>query len=279
MTAGSEWEGPLGQKWAAEWRRTDRSFGMLTERLLQLSRDVAFAQVLDIGCGAGELSLALARGRPQVRVRGVDISPDLARVASERAHNLNNVDFEVVDASTWRPAATFRPELLISRHGVMFFPDPVAAFSNLRDLAAENATLMFSCFRDKRENPWISDLARQLPPSAVPASPPDPRLPGPFAFGDRDYVRSILEGAGWRSVAFEAYDFGMVAGAGEDAVEDATSYFLSIGPAAAATRDLGESERAAFGDRMRSFLESRLVDGIIVLRAAAWIVTARKGAE
>jgi len=34
MTDASEWQGRVGASWAAEWRRTDRSFAPLTERLL-----------------------------------------------------------------------------------------------------------------------------------------------------------------------------------------------------------------------------------------------------
>ena len=57
-----EWQGKTGRTWATEWQRTDRSFGGLTERLLARSREFACDNALDIGCGAGELSLALARG-------------------------------------------------------------------------------------------------------------------------------------------------------------------------------------------------------------------------
>src|SRR5690606_36416796 len=79
-----EWQGQTGQSWASEWRRTDRSFGMLTERLLQRSRDFGFSSALDIGCGAGELALAIGRGRPHCQVTGLDISPQLIEVARER---------------------------------------------------------------------------------------------------------------------------------------------------------------------------------------------------
>ena len=79
-----EWQGQTGDNWAAEWRRTDRSFGALTERLLQRTRGLAFARALDVGCGAGELSLALARGRPHVSVIGVDISAALVTTAEPK---------------------------------------------------------------------------------------------------------------------------------------------------------------------------------------------------
>src|SRR5688500_13556718 len=117
MTDANEWLGRTGQSWAAQWRRTDRSFGPLTERLLKRSRECSVASVLDVGCGAGELSLAIARGRPRSRVLGIDLSPQLVEVARERGLHLTNVAFEAADAATWSPEPGFAPELIVSRHG------------------------------------------------------------------------------------------------------------------------------------------------------------------
>ncbi len=69
-------------------------------------------------------------------------------------------------------------------------------------------------------------------------------------------------------------DFAYIAGAGDDPVEDAVSYLLNIGPAAAAARALDHDERALFISKLRSFLSSRVDGSIVALGAAAWIVTA-----
>ena len=129
MTDQSEWTGKVGNVWADEWRRTDRSFGPVTERLLQVARAAPFAQALDIGCGAGEISVDLAKGAPSSRVLGVDISDDLLDVARARSGDLPNLRFELADAASWMAGEAEKPDLLVSRHGVMFFADPAAAFS------------------------------------------------------------------------------------------------------------------------------------------------------
>jgi SAM-dependent methyltransferase len=274
VTSTADWQGRTGEGWAAEWKRTDRSFGGLTEHLLAWSREFPFRHALDIGCGAGELSLALARGRPQARIVGVDVSPPLIAAARARAEHISNVEFELADASQWRPADEFTPQLLTSRHGVMFFPDPPAAFANLAAFSAEDAALLFSCFRDRSENPAFTELASFLPASAEPA---DPYAPGPFAFADRDRVAAVLTDAGWADVAFEPFDFAMVTGVGDDAVEDALIFYQRIGPAAAALREMDKTARNEVLAAMRNILTEHCRDGVVALRAAAWIVTARRG--
>jgi SAM-dependent methyltransferase len=272
MTSKQDWQGKSGESWAAEWKRTDRSFGSLTERLLARTREFPFRRALDIGCGAGELSLALARGNPHTRIVGVDVSPGLVEVARERAGHLSNVEFVLADAAHWRSEDAFAPQLMISRHGVMFFADPPAAFANLASFAAEGAALLFSCFRDRAENPFFTEIGGLLPAPAVPA---DPYAPGPFAFAERDHVVAILGDAGWRDIAFEAFDFAMIAGAGEDPIDDAMGYFTRIGPAAAAMRDMDEGARGETLAAIRRVVEQHHHDGIVALRAACWIVTAR----
>ncbi|MWV28330.1 class I SAM-dependent methyltransferase [Aurantiacibacter rhizosphaerae] len=273
MVDTNEWQGRSGETWAAQWRRTDRSFTQLTERLLQRTRDIDFSQVLDIGCGAGELSLAMARGRPAVSITGVDVSPQLIAVAQDRGSHLANVEFVNADAAQWQSPDDAAPNALISRHGVMFFADPTAAFTNLAQQSQPHANLLFSCFREVSQNPFFTQIIRQLP-QAPP--PPDPTGPGPFAFAEVDWVVSILRSAGWENVEFEKLDFPMIAGAGENPVDDAVEYFSLIGPAARLAAEMDTAARDRFFARVRAVCERNCYEGIVALPAAAWIVSARK---
>ena len=273
MTDQSEWTGKVGNVWAYEWRRTDRSFGPVTERLLQVAQATAFAQALDIGCGAGEVSVDLAKGAPSSRVLGVDISGDLLDVARARSGDLPNLRFELADAASWMAGEAEKPDLLVSRHGVMFFADPAAAFAHIRAQSAAGAQLVFSCFRERGENEWARELASVVPSNGD--TSPDPDAPGPFAFGRRERVTHLLAQAGWTDIAFEAVDYGMVAGQGGDAVADALSYFQRIGPIARAAAALEPSTKEAMLERLLALLEGHHRDGEVSLPAACWIVTAR----
>lgn len=272
MSDAMNWAGEAGESWADEYRRTDRSFGGLTDRLLARTREFRFESVLDIGCGAGELSLAIARGRNRTTVVGVDISPALIEAARKRGERLTNVSFELGDAAEWAPPEDFLPELLVSRHGVMFFDDPPAAFAHLASISAPEANLLFSCFRAPKDNEIFTAIAGLLPPLD---NPPDPKAPGPMAFADPEHVRGILSQAGWKDVEFEPFDFAMVVGAGEDPVADAVEYFLSIGPASVRVKSMETADRRAFLAKLREFVESRRVDNIVALGAGAWLVNAK----
>lgn len=272
MTDISEWTGRVGSAWAEQWRRTDRSFGALTDRLLDPAAIGSFHGALDIGCGAGELVARLAPAHPAARVTGIDISTELVAVARTRCSHLANADFQQCDAAAWAAPQDRRPDLLISRHGVMFFPDPVAAFAHLRAGAAPAAGLRFSCFRRREDNGWAVALASAL---SAPAAAPDSAAPGPFAFADPARVEAILTAAGWSDIAFEPVDYAMIAGEGEDAVEEALAYFQRIGPAARAIAELPEAERPAVRARLRAVLASHRVGDQVAMPSAAWIVTAR----
>lgn len=272
MTDKMEWQGQVGASWARQWQRTDRSFTPLTERLVARILECGdVRRIADIGCGAGELSIKIADARRDANVLGLDISADLVSAASERASGSPNLKFAVADASVWQDPS-FIPVLYVSRHGVMFFDDPVAAFANLATSAAENAQMVLSCFRAPSENAWATKIA-----SLVPSAPSgDPHAPGPFAFADPERVKGILSEAGWTDVGFEAVDFDYVAGSGEDPVADALDFFGHIGPAARAIRMLEGDARIAFLDRLRELAHEHLHDGAVRFAAAAWIVTARK---
>ncbi len=272
MTGKTEWQGQVGSSWARQWQRTDRSFAPLTELLIARILDNAdAAKVVDIGCGAGELSIRIADARPSACVVGLDISEDLVAVASERAAERSNLGFAVADAATWRDA-TFVPDLYISRHGVMFFDEPVAAFANLARGAASKASMLFSCFRTPAENDWASAIAALLPSNPA----VDRYAPGPFAFAEPEHVTHILTEAGWADVQFEPVDFDYVAGSGEDPVADALDFFGHIGPAARAIRMLEGEARDAFLSALRALAERNLRKEAVRFAAAAWIVSAQQ---
>ncbi|MGN6277419.1 MAG: class I SAM-dependent methyltransferase [Sphingomonas sp.] len=273
MTEAHDWAGLVGGTWASEWQRTDRSFAGLTPELdaaiLAAAPDTGRA--VDIGCGAGSTSIALATARPNLAVTGADLSPALLTVARERAAGLANLDF--IEGDVLHTAAARSPiDLMVSRHGVMFFADPVPAFAALHAAAAPDARLVFTCFRAPAENAWASAIA-----TAVTGSPPSPRTdaPGPFAFADEARVADILSDSGWREARATPIDYIYRAGDGPDAVADAVSFFSRIGPAAPLLRELPPAAREAALARIAAVCADHRSGDAVEFPAAAWLWTAR----
>jgi SAM-dependent methyltransferase len=273
MTDTFEWQGRVGDAWAEQWRRTDRTLAPLNDALGARALRLQPATVLDVGCGAGATSLALADVLPEAAITGIDLSEALIAVARERAKGRAALRFDAGDAASWRPASGAF-DLIVSRHGVMFFDDAAAAFTHLRSLLAPDGRLVFSCFRGRWENDWMAALRPVLARFAPDMVEAPEASVGPFAFGEPARVESILIEAGFAAPAIEPLDFDFVAGAGEDPVADAVAYFSRIGPVARLLSELDTEQRLRAIGEVGAIAAARLADGRVAFRAAAWIVSA-----
>eukprot|EP01037_Dinobryon_pediforme_P007795 gene7795-7861_t len=262
------------------------AFAALNPHLLGAIAAQPGTRLVDIGCGAGTLAIALAQARPDAQVTGIDISADLIAMASERAAQLGTprVRFRHADAGEWTDPqgqdSGGLADLLVSRHGVMFFADPPRVFRHLAAQCVPGARLVFSCFRDRAANGWADLFDGVLPPAPAAAAPEaeaeaeaEGAFPaGPFAFADPDHARRCL--AGWADITFTPVDFRYVAGAGDDPVADAIGFFSRIGPAAARLATLAGNDFHTALDAMAEVLTPHCHDGVVSLPAAAWVVTA-----
>ncbi|MCK8457240.1 MULTISPECIES: class I SAM-dependent methyltransferase [Sphingomonas] len=278
MTTAYDWTGRIGDVWAEEWCRTDRSFTNLTPHLnaaILAATAPQTRKIIDIGCGAGATSLATAQAVPDATVTGIDLSPTLIDIARHRAETQSNASFECADITVAAP--NHGPiDLYVSRHGVMFFADPLVAFATLAEAAAPDASLVFSCFAERAANRWATETVTATGGDPIaPAS----TAPGPFAFADPTYVAGILATAGWNAAPPQRLNFAYRAGEGANPEADAVDYFRRIGPAASAIRDAAPEERGRHIARL-SEVCAHYSDGVTVeFPAAAWIWTARKTAN
>jgi len=272
------WQDRAGRTWAELSDATDRQLDPLGQMAIACLAPKAGERVLDVGCGAGQTSLELgAAVGASGQVLGVDISEALLARAQERAlvAGASNVAFVRADAGTHR----FAPppfDGLFSRFGVMFFDDPRAAFANLQAaLAPQSGRLSFVCWQAMERNPWAL-LPLRAVQAALPQLPmPGPLVdgPGPFAFADTGRVSSLLAGAGFRAVDIESRTVATNVG-GARTLDEATDYFMRIGPASRLLADADEAlrptARAAIEQSMAVFAGERGVwcDAAILLVTA-----------
>lgn len=230
------WDGPDGAYWVRHQARFDETIRPHHARLMAAAAIGAGERVLDIGCGNGMTSRDAVRAAgPTGEVLGVDLSGPMLGKAQELAKNegLGNARFERGDAQVYRfEPGTF--DVVLSRFGVMFFDDPVAAFANVRGALRPGGRLDAVCWAGPEHNPWFRLPLEVAEGRLGPAPPAPPEAPGPMAFRDTERVTGLLRRAGFDSATGTPRDVTLQVAGGLDA---AMPLLTGVGPVARHLRD------------------------------------------
>jgi SAM-dependent methyltransferase len=272
------WNSDESRHWVQHQDIYDRLLEPFGTRVIEAASLAPGDRVLDVGCGCGATTVAAGRATAPGTAVGVDLSEPMLAVARDRARRggLDNVQFQAADAQSHAfDAHTF--DVVMSRFGVMFFDDPVAAFSNIHGALQPDGRIVFVCWKDLFENEWLSvpgaAILQYLPlPEAAP-----PGAPGPFAFADPEHVRRILTAAGFMDVSIEAVHEPMLyAGLDADGVVD---FMRGTGMGRTLLGDaepaLAEKAATAARDALTPYATS---EGIRI-SGTAWLVRARAGSS
>ncbi|MPY94183.1 MAG: methyltransferase domain-containing protein [Acidimicrobiia bacterium] len=233
-------------------------------------------RVLDVGCGCGATTTALADAvGPQGTVTGVDVSGAMLEVAraTASARGAGNVSFVEGDAGG-HPFAPREFDVVFSRLGTMFFDEPVAGFANLRRALRPGGRLGFVCWHTLEENGWTTAPRDAAVVVLGPqASTGAEESVGPFSLGHRAHVLELLSAAGFVDVEIEPHDEPLLIGRGD--VDEAVELFLHLLPTGYL---LVEPDRHLL-DRIKASLqtviEKHRSDAGIWMGSATWVVTAR----
>jgi SAM-dependent methyltransferase len=267
------WNGPGGQRWADRQHTQDIVLAPISDVLIDRASAKAAERIIDVGCGCGATSRALARKvGPDGHVLGVDISAPMLARARQLVPPGCPVDFVLADATVYpfHPASS---DLLVSRFGVMFFAEPALSFANLRRALRPSGRMTFACWREPRDNPFFMVPLQAVYKHAPKLPQLGPEEPGPFSFASEARVHRILGEAGFSGMAMEPCDLSLDIAVGRG-LEAAVESALEIGPAARALAEQTPAVRAAAANSIREALMPFIRGQAIPLGASIWIVTA-----
>ena len=264
------WNGCAGRGWVEAQESLDRMFEPFEDLLVEAVAARGARRVLDIGCGTGSTTLAVARlmGNGGSAV-GIDVSEPMIALARARAERENVPPrFICADAQThaFEPASF---DMIVSRFGTMFFDDSVRAFASLRRAATAGAALHAIVWRSPAENRFMTAAERAAAPffPGMPERRPDE--PGQFAFADRDRVYAILEKSGWSEIEIRSLDVEC-----RLLERELNDYISRLGPLGRMLQQLDQSARARVVEAVRAAFDPFVHGTEVRFTAACWTIGA-----
>jgi SAM-dependent methyltransferase len=246
------------------------------ERLRVAGGVAAGDRVLDIGCGAGQSTRDAARAAAPGHVLGIDISASLLErarriTADER---LDNVSYVQGDAQV-HPFAAGYYDVAISRFGVMFFADPVAALRNVARTLRPGGRVVLLVWQRRDCNEWASAIDHAI---CGPVEPPAPAtMSDPFSLGDPAVTRRVLERAGFCDIRFDDVREPVFYGRDSAAALEWVRGFESTRDALA---NLPPADTAPALERLCETLDDHRDANVgVVFDSRAWMITAHTEAR
>jgi SAM-dependent methyltransferase len=266
------WNGSEGDYWAENDELYDASLAGYDPSFFAAAAIAPTDRILDIGCGNGSTTCEVARRAAEGSALGVDLSAPMVERARARAvaAGLANAEFLQADAQIY-PFAPRSFDQAISRTGVMWFGDPITAFSNIADSLTRSGRLTLLVWQADDQNPWIAEFVgatvRTLP---LPDRPDDREA---ISFDRPDQVESLLVRAGFVDIAFdplfEPISFG-------PDLETAFRFVRGIGFVKSLLDAVEESLRPQAVAALRESLQSHTVADGVLYSSAMWLIRGRR---
>jgi SAM-dependent methyltransferase len=268
-----DWAAARSEKWRRQLAGLEAMLAPIDEPLIKALALDAPVRIADVGCGSGATTIEVLRRAPAGSVaHGLDLSPALIEIARRR-HGAHDpwVAFEVADMGTMGPPE--QPyDRLISRLGVMFFDNPLAAFVNLRHWLTPGGRFAFAVWGPVVDNTWIT-ATRAAVAEAIDLPPIEPAAPGPFRYGDVTPLLSLLRRAGFVNMTVTDWRQAIPIGNGlpaPDAAQFALASFSSFAELLSnAGGDAPAKARGALAARFKPYEQ----EGVVLMQARIHIIT------
>lgn len=204
-TTRQQWE-DAAEAWQRWGPTLEAWLGESTERMLDVAGVSGGSNVLDVAAGTGGQTLTAAwRVGPKGRVLATDISPTILEYAAKSAAEagLTHVDTLEADGEALDVLQPKTFDAVISRLGLIYFPDKQRALAGMRQALRDGGRLSAIVYSTPDRNEFFS-LPVAIIRKRVQLAPPEPGQPGPFSLGDPGLLEATLNNAGFRHVTVEA---------------------------------------------------------------------------
>ena len=200
-------------KYWARYSATIRTmFAPLTEALIQHAQIREGQSVLDVAGGAGEPSLTISEVvGPAGSVTYTDAVLEMVEAARQEAdrRRTKNVQFHQCSADSL-PFPDNLFDAVVSRLGVMFFPDPHAAIREMLRVTKPGGNLALAVWHKSEVNPFCY-LVSGIMEKRVASPPADPDAPNAFRFAEPRKLARVMEQAGAANVSEHVVGFDIAA--------------------------------------------------------------------
>jgi len=203
-TTRQQWE-DAAEAWHRWGPTLEAWLGPATERMLDAARVTTGSAVLDVASGAGGQTLAAARRTgPDGRVVATDISPTILTYAAKSATEagLTNVETLEADGETLDAIDAGSFDAVVSRVGLIYFPDQQAALAGMRRAMRDDGRIAAIVYSTPDRNKFFS-LPVSIIRTRAQLPPPEPGQPGPFSLGGPGVLEAALDTAGFSDVTVE----------------------------------------------------------------------------
>ena len=207
----NEWR-ETAQYWAKHSATISAMFAPLTQALIEQAGIHEGQSVLDVAGGTGEPSLTIAGvvGSTGL-VTCTDGAPEMVEAARTEANRrgVGNIQFRVCSADSLPfPDNSF--DAVVSRLGVMFFPDSLAAMREMLRVTKPGGTLALAVWHKSELNPFCYRVSNVLD-QHVESPAADPDAPGAFRFAEPGKLAGVMTRAGIVDVMERVFRFDIAA--------------------------------------------------------------------
>jgi ubiquinone/menaquinone biosynthesis C-methylase UbiE len=195
--------------WQTWWETIERRAQKVSNKLVELAEVQPGDKVLDIATGIGEPAVTAARRvKPNGKVLAIDISSQMLLIAKTRAKSLgldDIIEFRESDGEKIDlPDSTAKFDAILSRWGLMFFPNLSATLVKIREMLVTNGRFSAAVWSAPSKVPWL-DLAFASVRKQINAPAPPPSTPGPFALADIDGLKQSFGQAGFKDIKINTF--------------------------------------------------------------------------